>query len=1442
MPEILGIDVGSLTIKAATYDPLIDEVRELEIVYHRRQPVQKVLYLIEKLLSDRKISVITFTGNHGEHLAKMLNAHYVNPHLASAEANMRLYPHLRTILNMGASSSSLVIIRENKEGNPELDDIILPPHCSAGTGSFLNQSASRFGYSIEEFGKLALMSKNPENISGTCAVFACSDMIDKQQKGARKEDIAAGLHYALVRNLLGTLGRGKRLEGPYSFQGGVAENIGMVKALKDILRSSGNHVKLFIPPYHRSMSAIGAAILTGERLSEDRYLAQEAPSPVRLNKAHLKMEGLSPFQDVELPPLTLNDKIIIRRCAVDETPVSEGRIPVYIGVDVGSVSTNVAVLYFDKNADDRNWKLLAKKYLPTQSNPLGVVTHALKDISVEFGEKIRVLHVAVTGSGRKMIANYLGGVMDVNEITAHRTGAQTIAERISISVDEIIEIGGHDSKYIKGIEQFDMNKSCAAGTGSFIEEQAKQLGVKIKDFASYALCAESPVSFGNKKCTVFIAEELAARQEYKSLEDLLASAAYAIAENYLNQFKIGDRSRKTIFFQGGVALNEAVVAALQYFTKANIIVPEHNEVMGAIGAAIYARRHHTGKTNFIGLEKIKLRNYAIDSFQCEGCANLCNVSKVTTNDGAILYGGDRCEKYSLSTKQKTKTKREVPDLFGEREQLLKADYWRSEKRNRDSKLRIGIPRLFSHYYEFFPLWKTFFQELGCEVVTSGKTNRKIVAKGLDNVVAETCFPAEIAYGHLKDLLEKGVDYIFFPCLIDDSQTKWKERKTYFCTLSQNMPFAAASTIPELSDIAGIMLRPAIHLHKKRCNLEDEMIKVAKKLGKTRKEAKQAHRAGLEALCRFNKKLKERGQNVFSNLEHYRFPVVVVGRSYTLADSAISVDLAKMIQEAGGFPIPLGFLPLDEVDISDVQNLANWSYYHKVMRAAQIIRTNAKLNSIFFSVFSCGPDSFLEEFYREALGGKPFLGIEVGKTTAPAHIQTRVEALMDSIKEKMNSERTYEKTGLVIHIPRKKRTLYVPEMDDDVAIFIETLKLLGIEAQALKPSTPKSLALANRYIPEKTCLPARMTAGDYLYFLMNSGVDPQNVAFFNHQADGACRQKVYSLLQKLVFRRLGFDTIPVITPTPGDTTGYISKLELINGGQKLTKIKIARFFYRFWQSVTANEKIRQFVLSRRPYEVQKGSMDKAYKAGLKEFCKTVVSGNIKNGALEFFERIIKVPINKNQDKVNIGIVGEGYVRIHEPSNQYSIRHLEELGAVTVLPLSSSFLNYSMENATRSKGKWFLRCIKYIQQHIEHNIAKQVDPFLVFPEAGAGQVIDEAAKFMNPEAASEAVEGIGTASLFSRSGRIHGILNLIPAHCMAGSALQCYLERLHRESGIPALTIPLDGICDKGFRTNLEVLIHKARLYKASQKISHGLGALPSVSCDDEESISLEATFL
>jgi len=1411
MDKILGVDIGSLTVKAATYEPYQNRAEELEVVLHGRQPFQKTMSLLAKWMKDPKISRIAFTGVNGEELADYLECYYVNPSLASAKANLKLYPLLRTILNIGASSSNMILIKENLREEPELEDILLPPHCSAGTGSFLDQSASRFGCSIQEFSQLALQSKNPENISGTCAVFAGSDMIDKQQKGARKDDIAAGLHYALVRYLIGTLGRGKKLKPPVSFQGGVAENRGMVKALEDVLGTEMNNKKIFIPPLFRSLSAVGAAVSDSER-SPSQENSNRSFLQKRLRKASEKTILTYVSSNNTLPPIKLNDHIIIRKGNREKIPSSKGRIPVFIGVDVGSVSTCLAVLYFPECGSIQDWKLLDKKYIPTKSSPLDAVSLGLKEIHEEIGQKIKVRDVAVTGSGRKFIADYLGGVKDVNEITAHRTGSQSIANRLNLSFDEIFEIGGQDSKYMKGIEQFDMNKSCAAGTGSFLEEQAKHLGVHINEFSSLALKAQAPVSFGNKKCTVFIEEELSALQGRMCCADLLASAVYAVAENFLSQFKIGDKKGKTIFFQGGVALNHAVAAAFNYFTRAHIIVPEHNEVMGAVGAAIYSLKNVASTTPFIGLEKAGKRQYSVTSFQCEGCANFCNVSKVTTSDGVTLYGGDRCEKYSLSSGQKKGLSSQVPQLFMEREQFLRQEYGNSAEKSSKSLPKVGIPRLFSQYYEYFPLWKGFFEDLGCNVVTSGRTNKKIISQGLDNVVAETCFPAEIAYGHLKDLLEKRADYIFFPSLIDAPQTKWEERKTHYCTLSQNIPFTSPATSPQLQAAEDKMLRPAIRFHKKFYNLDQEMIKVAQKLGKSKKEAKKALKKGLNAWKKFKLKVKQRGKEVFSQIDRWGIPVVVVGRHYTVGDPSINVDLPKLIIKAGGFPIPLDYLPLEEVDIKNFQDLANWKFYHQIMRSARFIRSHPQIHSIFFSVFSCGPDSFLEEFFKEALGGKAFLGIEVGKTTAPAHIQTRVEALMDSIRDQKEESVSDSSAEFIMHTPPRKRILYVPNMDEDVAVFREVMKILGVEVEALPQSTSESLSLANRYIPEKTCLPVRMTAGDYLNFLLHHSPNPQNIAFFNHQADGSCRQKVYYLLQHIVFQRLGYKNIPMITPSPGKTAGYIKQMELINGGKKITKGEVTQFFYRFWKSIVTNELVRQLVLSRRPYEKEKGSMDKIYQQGLKVFCGSIVKGNMTKSALKFIKKIKQVPLQNHQEKINIGIVGEGYVRLHRPSNQNCISHLEKLGAVAVLPMATSFLNFSMEYASHQNRSLTLKLINYLKHYMEKRIIEYVNPYLVFPEPRAKKIIKEASKFMDTRAVSEAVEGLGLASLYTKSKRINGILNLIPAHCMAGSALQCYLERLHRDSGIPVLTISLDGINDKNFKANLELLVHKANLHK------------------------------
>lgn len=1395
MTKYIGIDLGTLSINTVLYDSENQGIEEFPYLLHQREPLPRAIINLKEILKDEKgIEGIGVTGSGGEPLASLIQAHFVNPIIARAQANIRLYPHLRTIFIIGGQSSSLVFLDHDSNSDQTImSDSVTSGQCAAGTGSFLDQAASRLKYSIEEFGNLALKSKTPENISGTCSVFANSAMINSQQNGAKDVDIIAGLCYGLARNLIGTLSRGKKLAKPISLQGGVAANRGMIRAFEDILGLLEENETLFIPPYFRSMGAIGAAMLAAREKRGGDFSLKDIDK-----KLKRKMSGR---RESLLKSLRLTDDINILEGSLSP-PAKDERRDVFLGIDVGSVSTNIAVLDFAKDG----WRLLTKRYLPTESRPLKVVTQALLDVERELGERINVRDVCVTGSGRGLVADYLGGVGTRNEITAHKTGSLSVAERLGIEVDEIFEIGGQDSKYIileEGVVvDFAMNTACAAGTGSFIEEQAKILGIEVADFAQQAFKSQRPFSFGSCKCTVFMEQEVISRQNTHRKHDLVASLCHAVAHNYLNEFKIGDKRGRNIFLQGGVALNRAVVVALQYLTQAQITIPPHCEVLGAIGAAILAKEMYQGKTNFVGFKKLKGRSYSLKSFECKGCANVCTVKMVEIEEeGVTYYYGDRCQKYQRSAGQ-ISTKNNLPDLFRERERLLTRAPKTKIKRN---GVKIGIPRLFSVYYDFFPLWQTFFTELGYQVITSEITNKRLLAKGSDGILSDTCLPAEILTGHIRNLLEKGVDYIFLPSIIDMPNGRG-DKKTYLCPLVQAAPYMARVT----TELGKKLLTVPIYFHKKRYNLEGAMMEIGRSLGLNPKSVRRALGKGLASLTHFNEEIKRKGREILENIGDYPLPLVIVSRSYIIGDPGMNVDLPRMLLDLGALPIPPDFLPSDEQDLGTYQDRINWSYGQRILRAAELIRKTPQLNAVYFSTFACGPDSFLTTFFKNRMGGKPFLNLEVGKTTAQAHVRTRCEAFLDSVRERVEKiHRLSFKSKEVSSSPRPgKRKLLIPHMDEDAQVLVEALKFIGVEAELLPRSSDATLTLANRFISDKTCLPTRETAGDFLGYVLGSNVDPDKIAFFNQQADGACRQKCYYLLQEQVLRELGF-SVPIITPEPG-SINYWKGFELVNGGIKIGKIRGLRFLTRFWKGLVAMEVIRQYVRERRLYELIPGSVDRAFEENMNLILEGIGEGNMASRTYKLFKLIEKVPIDKEEEKVNIGIVGEGYVRVHEHSNEYMVKKIESLGGIVILPMTGSFLNYALEVIVRKY--LILRPLKYLQEFLEHQVTKKVRHHLIFPEPEAREVLAAASDYLHLSADSEALEGTGLARLYIASGKIHGILSLVPSYCMPGGILQYMLEKMHREFKIPVLTLRMDGVHDPNTRTNLEVFMHKARRYK------------------------------
>jgi predicted CoA-substrate-specific enzyme activase len=363
----LGLDIGSISVNTVLMDSN-RRVVENHYTFCRGRPFHALHQVLAELLSRHCLQEIrgaAVTGTGGELAAGLIGGRFVNEIVAQSCSVAALYPLARTVIEMGGEDSKLIIM-----GPHGLVDFAMNTVCAAGTGSFLDQQARRIGVSIEkEFGELALRSANPPHIAGRCSVFAKSDMIHMQQIATPVEDIVAGLCFAVARNLRSNLARGRDLEKPVVFQGGVAANAGMVRAFREVLDLTGG--ELIIPEYHASMGAIGAVFhVLGESSDSDRPF---------LGLSGLEQYLASPGSD--LPhweplkrPLTQGLKEVVFR------PEPGKKLDVYLGIDVGSLSTNVVLIDGDTN-------VVARRYLPTASKPLEAIRRGLAEIHEEVGEQ-----------------------------------------------------------------------------------------------------------------------------------------------------------------------------------------------------------------------------------------------------------------------------------------------------------------------------------------------------------------------------------------------------------------------------------------------------------------------------------------------------------------------------------------------------------------------------------------------------------------------------------------------------------------------------------------------------------------------------------------------------------------------------------------------------------------------------------------------------------------------------------------------------------------------------------------------------------------------------------------------------------------------------------------------------------------------------------------------
>jgi predicted CoA-substrate-specific enzyme activase len=1002
----VGIDIGTVSVKGAIVGdpedrPLLQQLEQigsysfcpasqaLLLSSYRRtlgNPVgvaQAILAALRGAVPNLPSNRILVTGSG----ARLLQAHEpierVNDFKALATAVAFMHPEVATVFEMGGESSRFLRLAvDPATGQPAILDYETNGDCAAGTGAFMDQQAHRLRYRVEEVGGIALTAPSAARIAGRCSVFAKSDMIHAQQKGATPPQILRGLCDAVARNFKGSISKGKPVVPPVAFVGGLARNAGIAQSLRELYKlDEGQFLAPDAAPWY---GAIGAALLCARPAlgggSHARLtIESQAPSPINGTGS----DGAT------ARPLSLENVLLLRdRVRPPQLPAPGAQEEAYLGIDIGSVSTNLVVLNAGGN-------VLHEIYVRTDGRPIEVVQEGLRTIAQTLGDRIRICGVGTTGSGRELIGELVGADTITDEITAHTTGASHVGRSLlGEGVDTIFEIGGQDAKFIAledgVVVDFAMNEACAAGTGSFLEEQAERLGVSIKEeFSRLAFQSCSPIRLG-ERCTVFMEQDVNAwQQRGAAREDLVAGLAYSVALNYLHRVVRGRRIGRAIYFQGGTAYNDAVAAAFAGILGRRIIVPPHNGVIGAIGMALLAQEKVCGTrrpTTFRGLNLEAVR-YSLREFICRACSNLCDMQEFTV-EGVKTHWGDKC---SDRFRKRARTEREpvIPDLMAlRREQLLKGYGGPA-----GSGPRVGIPRAM-FFHDRFPFWRAFLEALGCAVVLSDETNRKIAQDGIDLSVAEPCYPIRVAHGHVKDLVDKGVDWVLLPNVMNAEATP-DATESQMCPWAQTLPYVVKS-VPRLAEIRERILAPTIHFRLGEDHVALDLIPLGRMLGARRAHTLRAVASGFAAQRRFQAALDGLGRQALSALEASKQPgVIVVGRPYNIHDRTINLDMpGKLRDYYGANVLPLDCMPLGQVDIRDVNDNMYWHSGRRILAAGKLAATRPHLHLIHITNFKCGPDSYIKHFLGSACG-KPFLTLQFDGHSNDAGFLTRCEAYLDS---------------------------------------------------------------------------------------------------------------------------------------------------------------------------------------------------------------------------------------------------------------------------------------------------------------------------------------------------------------------------------------------------------------------------------------------------------------
>jgi len=1393
----IGLDIGSVSLNTVLLDEE-DKVIEDYYDYVHGKPFNVLRERLQSIL-DRlpreKIAGIAVTGTGGKLAIDLIGGIFVNEIIAQATSSGRIYPEAQTVIEIGGEDSKLILLEKDpSNGHSRLVDFEMNSICAAGTGSFLDQQARRIGVPIiREFGEMSLKSVDPPRIAGRCSVFAKSDMIHHQQIATPLHDIVAGLCFALARNFRSNVARSKEFKKPVIFSGGVAANIGMVRAFREILDLKED--ELIIPEHHASMGAIGAVMYARSNGLEMNHFKGMQKLEKYLSEDQTSFNSLPQLQESE----AIYDKVVHFKSN------GEGRIKVYLGIDVGSLSTNVVLI-------DPDHKVIARRYLPTAGKPLEAIQKGMTEIYDEVGDRVEVIGAGTTGSGRYLTGDFIGADTIQNEITAQATAAIDYDR----TVDTIFEIGGQDSKYISiengVVVDFEMNKVCAAGTGSFLEEQAEKLNINIVgEFGCMALNSECPVKLGDR-CTVFMESDLNSfMQKGARNENLVGGLAYSIVYNYLQKVVADRRIGDKIFFQGGVTNNKAVVAAFEQVLGKKIIIPPHFDVTGAIGAAILAQRSMTKeqKTTFKGFG-MRNATYDISRFVCQSCTNHCEIRKVKiTGEKKSLFYGGRCERYETDGRKKVANN--IPNLFNKRLEMLMDGF---KEKEGVKTATIGIPRALMVFYQQFPFWRTFFEELGFNVVLSRESDKALVTQSIETMTTETCLPVELMHGHVIDLIEKGVDYIFLPFIVN---AKFREgNKTFNCNCPwvQTYPFMVKAALKGKIDESKLLV-PTLHFRFFERALVKEMTTYFNdKFGLGKEEIKKAIYKADEVQVAFEKSLVDYGTEVLKNIPENCRPVVLLGKPYNSGDPHLNLGLIEKLITQNVMPIPIDMLDLTPYNIFVNYRNMYWPNGQKIIAAAQHVAKTDGLYAVYLSNFRCGPDSFIWHYVTEELKGKPFLHLEVDEHSADAGMVTRIEAFLDSLR---GSEQN-EKKDVTIFRPRpspasppKDRILYFPYMNDGAYMLAAAARSIGVPSEVLPMQDEEDLAIGRKYTSSKECFPMICTTGSFIKKLQEPGADPSKMSFFMPDHNGPCRFGQYNQFHRILFDRLGFEKAELITPS--NDTSY----EDVAGehGQK--------FRINAWKGFIVADYIRKIYRETRPYEINKGESERLYQDSIHRLERCIEKGarGLHKVLAGIAADFMAIKVDKSVRRPVVGIIGEIFMRDNAGCNGNIANRLEDLGVEVVIGPFSEWIYYSTYRFTRD-SKWkndYKGVIKskiqgFGQDVIANSLLRGIKEFTDHEkDVSLHEMLKLCNTYVNEFYDGDPPIAMGTSVALTKRG-VSGLAAILPFTCMPGTVVASVSDSFRKDhDNMPFINIAYDGQDSVSLDTRLQAFVFQVKEFAA-----------------------------